>query len=235
MKKLLGCFLCVMLLVFGSWGSAFAIPNLGVAPAPSEYGYYMGSMGNNVYLSFFADEFLNIPGGDGFYAPDSGGSLAVWYTGDPNVDVTLATNAALGDDFTFDGMDFTSFTTEGGIDGYAPQYVDGDDDVFTWFGVNIGPVYQGDGTTLNAGWIEIEDGAWDAGGPFYYYVGTITFPELGPDDWLFALADKDSDGEFGGGEFSPKTTSSVPEPATMFLLGAGLIVLGGISRKKFVK
>ena len=42
-------------------------------------------------------------------------------------------------------------------------------------------------------------------------------------------------GNAGGWALVPDTTTAVPEPATMFLLGSGLIGLAGFARKKFKK
>jgi hypothetical protein len=46
-------------------------------------------------------------------------------------------------------------------------------------------------------------------------------------------SDSDGGNNWGGHDGDPKGATSVPEPATMLLLGAGLIGLAGFARKKF--
>ena len=68
----------------------------------------------------------------------------------------------------------------------------------------------------------------------------MNHPGFDLDDWIYVvLAEEIEPGvfSFGSDDKSPKTTSTygAPEPATMLLLGSGLIGLAGFGRKKFKK
>jgi len=58
----------------------------------------------------------------------------------------------------------------------------------------------------------------------------MTFGIADATDYIF-----DSGVFIQGGTFSSTPTSPVPEPATMLLLGSGLIGLAGYGREKFFK
>ena len=225
MKKLLGCFLGLMLLFPVS---VLAIPTLGVAPgAPGSPGTYLGSSTDASYLGVFADTFLNLPGGDGFLVPSTGTyDITIWFgvntgTAPDDVYIYLATDAADGGSFTFEGNLFTLNNSLSVAD-YKPDV----------YGLNLGTL----GSSPYGTWSPLDKGAFEPQ-DFYYLTGEIDVGDsLEAGEWLFAVADINGRGGIGGGEFSPKTTSSTaPEPATMLLLGSGLIGLAGFGRKKFKK
>ena len=206
MKKLLGCFLGLMLLFPVS---VLAIPSLGVAPgAPGDTG-------------------LDTASYDGFPMPLSGGSLTIWYgnnSGGPldlSSDIWLLTTSANGDDFSFRRGCILLHYDEFAIASYqAPIY-----------GVNLGNASSWD--PLNQTFYSYEFG----GKNFRYLNGLLDTGPSGAEigDWMYAVLD--NGGKILGGEFSPKTTSSMaaPEPATMLLLGSGLLGFGVFGRKKFKK
>jgi len=156
----------------------------------------------------------------------SGGSLTIWYGNnsggslDLSSSIWLLTTSANGDDFSFDNVDFASHNEFAKASYQTPIY-----------GVSLGNASSWGG--LNQTFYSYEFG----GKNFRYLNGML---DTGPDgaevgDWMYAVLD--NGGKILGGEFSPKTTSSqaVPEPATILLLGSGLIGLAGFGRKKFKK
>jgi len=188
--------------------AASAIPTLGVAPgAPGDPGLDTASF-------------------DGFPMSPSGGSLTIWYGNDSGGSLDLSSNiwllttSANGDSFSFNGADFASHDEFSKASYQTPIY-----------GVSLGNASSWTG--LNQTFYSYEFG----GKNFRYLNGDLDTGLLGAEigDWMYAVLD--NGGKILGGEFSPKTTSSMatPEPTTMLLFGAGLVGLAGFGRKKFKK
>ena len=209
MKKLLGCILGLMLLFPVS---VLAIPSLGVAP---------GTPG---------DTGLDTASYDGFPMPLSGGDLTIWYGNnsggslDTISDIWLLTTSANGAGF--------SFTPDGGSALlFSPSSLSVASYKDPVYGANLGDASTWD--PLNQTFYSYEFGEKN----FLQLNGVLDTGASGAEigDWMYAVLD--NGGDILGGEFSPKTTSSMatPEPATMLLLGSGLLGFGIFGRKRFKK
>ena len=246
----------VLLLIFLYPVSVFAIPSLGVAP--NSGGYYEGDPGVE-YLEWFVDPENFVPVGsmtngmdnDSFIIKwDWEGELTVWFGSNDglsgwekeNVEVYIATTSIYGDDFVFAEKDFYAVSDD--QDEVPDYYKKASTYKLPYYGINLGTVSSGD-------WVlapEYMSPSGDDTSPdispfreeskeFYFYTGSFSFPQYEIGDWIFALADYDDNGVFDTGDkFSPPTTSTrIPEPANMLLLGTGLIVMAGLGRKRFFK
>ena len=190
---------------------AFAIPTLGVAPGtPADSSY--------ANLSY-----------DGFPIGLDGGQITIWYGSDsgninydPSInDLWLLTTSANGDGFSFDGRDFIE------KDLSVASYKD------PVYGVNLTSdvLPYASWSDLNTTFYSYEFGTGSK--EFNYLTGELVVNgglEIG--DWMYAVLEGNS-----VDDFSPKTTSSMatPEPASMLLLGSGLLGLVGAGRRKFLK
>jgi hypothetical protein len=192
---------------------AVAIPILGVASGdPSDSSY--------ANLSY-----------DGFPIGLDGGQITIWYGSnsgninyDPNVnDLWLLTTSANGDGFSFQGLDFEK-NNDLSVASYKPDV----------YGVNLTDTFEfsGQWTPLDTTFYSYEFG--DGAKEFYSLTGNLDVGTAGLviGDWMYAVLEGNS-----VDAFSPKTTSSMatPEPATMLLLGSGLLGLAGFGRRKFFK
>jgi hypothetical protein len=172
-------------------------------------------------------------GMDGFKFPDDG-RITVWWGNesggiDQNAEVWIVTNAGLGSTFTVGSEEYTLDTLisgtskSGNIDGYSQPY----------YGANLGS------TNSNELWTLADSSTAPdlvGGGGIFYLLNGVFEGSLSEGDWIFAVADMNNYEiifENGTDLFSPKTTSSVvPEPGTIILLGAGLVGLGILGRRK---
>jgi hypothetical protein len=177
-------------------------------------------------------------GMDGFLFP-SNGNITVWWGSnsggvDRDVDVWILTSA--GNQNTFTTVDGTvyklNFQVSEKIDGYPQLY----------YGADLGTVNANSLWTLAAD--ETAPDLTTGKNKEFYLLSGIFEGALATGDWIFAVADiigpTDTTASSlvynnGKDDFSPKTTSTtaVPEPSTLLLLGSGLIAVGLLGRRRF--
>lgn len=175
-------------------------------------------------------------GMDGFLFPDDG-RITVWWGNesgivDVNANVWIVTNAGPEAIFSVNSINFYLSTSISGSSG--SRYIDGYNKPY--YGANLGSISSPDSPWIPANNSTVPDLVTGSGA--FYLISGVFSGVLRQGSWIFAIADINKNGIYENGSdlFSPKTTSTVvPEPATVILLGSGLIGLAILRRKRLQK
>src|SRR4030042_1207310 len=195
MKRIgIGILVFGFVLIMGT--AAQAVPSLGVGTGT------FGCTGASAYYECFSGNSAS-GSGESFGLPASGttNGITLW-SNITGINLYLVAESSLGTISFSTGSSAGATATQ--IDGYT------------------GTPYQQWSLGTTSGWTQFTSGPFVTGqDPFYYLQGTLTYSGTNvAGDWLFLVADMNGSGlpltDSGPNhdQFSPKTTSAVPEPGT---------------------